>query len=210
MNLTEMRALVRRDLHDEDVTDYRWSDSEIDRQTARALKEFSVAIPQEQKVILATTAGSREISIASLTGRVRVEAVEYPVGSYPPDFQRFAFWQEVLTILGQNVPDGSDCCIYYGRLHTLDAGNSTIPEPYEDLVAAGAAGYAALQMGGYVIGRVNTGGLSTPADWTAWARDQLAFFHGELKRLGKSHRLRAHQLYRPSAMPVSRATDGGP
>ena len=31
MNLSEMRTLVRRDLHDEDSNNYRWSNDELDR-----------------------------------------------------------------------------------------------------------------------------------------------------------------------------------
>ncbi len=41
MNLTDMRTLVRRDLHDEDATSYRWTNDELDRHIARALKDFS-------------------------------------------------------------------------------------------------------------------------------------------------------------------------
>ena len=31
MNLSEMRTIVRRDLHDEDAGNYRWTDDELDR-----------------------------------------------------------------------------------------------------------------------------------------------------------------------------------
>ncbi len=61
MTLTDMRTNVRRDLHDEDAANYRWTDDELDRHIARGLKEFSEAIPLEQKATLATTASSREI-----------------------------------------------------------------------------------------------------------------------------------------------------
>ena len=78
MNLSEMRAIVRRDLHDEDETSYRWSDDELDRHIGRAVKELSIAIPSEQKAARATTAGSREIDISDLSQRIIVLAVEYP------------------------------------------------------------------------------------------------------------------------------------
>jgi len=32
MNLMDMRAIVRRDLHDEDANNYRWTNDELDRQ----------------------------------------------------------------------------------------------------------------------------------------------------------------------------------
>ena len=42
MNLSEMRAIVRRDLHDEDANNYRWTDDELNRHIAHAVKDFSL------------------------------------------------------------------------------------------------------------------------------------------------------------------------
>ena len=72
MNLTEMRTIVRRDLHDE-VTPYRWSDAELDRHIAHALKELSEALPYEQTATKATTADSREIDISTITNRIMLD-----------------------------------------------------------------------------------------------------------------------------------------
>jgi hypothetical protein len=121
MNLTDMRALVRRDLHDEDDADYRWTDDELDRQIARAVKELSEALPLEQKASLNTTGGSWEIQVGSLANRVTIDRVEYPVGRFPASCPRFSVWNEVLTLLDGDLPDGSQCHIYYGKLHTLDS-----------------------------------------------------------------------------------------
>jgi hypothetical protein len=41
MDLNTMRSIVRRDLKDEDAQNYRWSDDELDRHIAHAVKEFS-------------------------------------------------------------------------------------------------------------------------------------------------------------------------
>ncbi|MFH1002848.1 MAG: hypothetical protein V1780_01735, partial [Chloroflexota bacterium] len=151
MDLSDMRAIVRRDLHDEDDTSYRWSDNELDRHIAHAVREFSEAIPDEKKATLATTSGSREVDISSLSGRVMVEAVEYPVGQFPKRYQRFARWGDTVTLLGAEVPDGADASIYYGKLHTLDATTSTIPPQFEDFIAVGAAGYAAVEWAAFAI-----------------------------------------------------------
>ena len=43
MDLPTMRARVRRDLHDEDSNNYRWTDDELDRHIQRALNEVSTA-----------------------------------------------------------------------------------------------------------------------------------------------------------------------
>ncbi len=165
MNLTEMRTIVRRDLHDEDDTNYRWSDDELDRHITHAVKDFSEAIPDEQKTTKATTSGSREIDISTLTDRIMIEAVEYPVDKFPRKYQRYSLWADTLTLLGDEVPDGSNAYIYYGKLHTLDATTSTIPTKHEDLVATGACGYAAVEWAAYAINRVNVGGLMTPKEF---------------------------------------------
>jgi hypothetical protein len=197
MNLSDMRTLVRRDLHDEDSGNYRWTDNELDRQIARAVKEYSEKLPLEQKATLATTPGSREISIAALTNRVMVEAVEYPAGQFPPIFQRYALWNDILTLLGTEIPDGSNCSVYYGKLHTLDVSSSTIPTQHEDLIATGACGFAGAEMAVYTINRVNSGGSSTPQDWDQWSKDKMALFQSELKRLSYRNKVRSRQFYIP-------------
>ncbi len=210
MNLAEMRTIVRRDLHDEDASNYRWTNDELDRHIAHAVKEFSEAIPHEQKATIATTPGSREISLSSITGRVMVEAVEYPVGRFPKVYQRFSLWGDNVTVLGDEVPDGANAYIYYGKLHTLDGSSSTIPAVYEDLVAIGACGYAALEWAAYAVNRVNVGGGATPEEFLAWGKEKLEYFTAEVKRLGRRHRVRAHLLYRPYHPVASKTTDYGP
>ncbi len=209
MNLTEMRILVRRDLKDE-VTPYRWSDDELDRHIAHAVKDFSEAIPYEQKAIKATASGSREIDISTITDRIVIEAVEYPVTKFPKKYQRYSLWSDTLTLLGDEVPDGSNAHIYYGKLHTLDATTSTIPTKHEDLVATGACGYAAVEWAAYAINRVNVGGLMTPKEFLTWGKEKLKYFKAELKRLGRRNRVRVRSLYKPYYPPVSKSTDFGP
>jgi hypothetical protein len=157
MTLTDMIALVRKDLHDEDSGNYRWTDLTLTRHIAHAVKEFSEAVPLQSKATLATSSGSREVSLTSLTGRVMVEAVEYPVGQFPALYPRFSLWGDTLILLGENIPDGSNCYVYYGQTHTLGA-TSTIPAVYEDLITWGACGYAAIEWALYTINRVNNGG----------------------------------------------------
>lgn len=210
MNLTEMKTIVRRDLHDEDSENYRWTDSELERHIARAVKEFSGAFPYEQKAVKATTTGSREIDISTITGRVSVEVVEYPISNYPATYQRFSLWGDILTLLSDDVPDGSDAYIYYGKLHTLNTSTSTIPAVNEDLIAVGACGFAAVEWAIYAVNRVNTGGINTPEAFMTWGRKKLSYFRRELRKLGNKNRVRIRSLYRPHQPPVSQATDFGP
>ena len=139
-----------------------------------------------------------------------VQAVEYPVGQFPKQYQRFALWGDTATLLGPDVPDGSNAYVYYGKLHTLDSGTSTIPSRHEDLVAAGACGYAAVEWAVYAINRVNVGGTSTPNELLSWGREKLDYFRKELRRLGRRNRIRVSSLYAPYYPPVSQSTDYGP
>ena len=196
MDLNTMRSVVRRDLKDEDAQNYRWSDDELDRHIARAVREYSEALPFPAKATLPTAADSRVIDISPLTDRVMVEAVEYPLGLFPPGYQKFALWGHALTLLGEETPDGSDCNVYYGMLHTLDADGSTVPTRHEDLIATGAAGYAAVEWASYAINRVSVGGTSTPREFLSWGNERLKQFRSELKRLGRRNQVRIRQLYR--------------
>ncbi len=47
MNLTEMRDRLRKDLHDEDPQNQRWTDAELDRHIQRAVSDFSLSVPLE-------------------------------------------------------------------------------------------------------------------------------------------------------------------
>ncbi len=209
MTLSEMRTIVRRDLHDEDAGNYRWTNDELDRHIAHAVKDFSEAIPCEQKAVKATTSGSREVDISTLTDRIMVEAVEYPVDKFPKMYQRFTLWADTLALLGDEVPDGSNVYIYYGKLHTLGE-SSTIPAIHEDLIAVGACGYATVEWAAYAINRVNVGGTITPREFQYWGKERLNFFKQELKRLGRRNQVRIRSLYKPFYPPVSESTDYGP
>lgn len=210
MNLTEMRNTVRRDLHDEDTADYRWTNDELDRHIARAVKELSEAMPLEQKATLATTNGSRELNVATLSGRIMLEAVEYPIDKFPKQYRRFAVWGDTVTFLDSIIPDGSNCYIYYGKLHTLNTESATIPAQYEDLVAAGAAGYAALEWSFYTVNRVNNGGKQSPVDYFNWSKDRLEIYRAELRRMGRRNKTRIRSLYESQYPIVSKSTDYGP
>jgi hypothetical protein len=209
MNLSEMITLVRKDLRDQDSENYRWTDDELTRHINRAVREFSEEVPLPARATLPTASDSREVDISSLTGRVMVEAVEYPLLSFPPDYQQFTVWGDTLTIISGSEPDGSNCYIYYGKLHTMDAGDSTIPTKYEDIVAGGACGYAAVEWAVYAVNRVNIGGTLTSKEYLEWGNQKLNDFRRELKRLGRKNRVRISSLYQPYHPVVNQSSDYG-
>lgn len=194
MNLSEMITLVRRDLKDE-VTPYQWSDEELTRHINHAVKELSERVPLPAKATLPTVSGSREVDISSLTDRVMVQAVEYPVDESPAKYQRFSIWGNSLTIISGDEPNGSNCYVYYGKLHTIDANGSTIPSKYEDLVATGTCGYAAISWAALSINKVNIGGTMTPKEYRTWGNERLRMFKDGLRRLGRRQRIRTQQLF---------------
>ena len=210
MTLTELRIRLRRDLHDEDPAQYRWSDATLDRHVQHALREVSLAVPLEGVATLTTTAGSRDLSLAGLADLVSVEAAEYPVNRYPPCFVPFSLWEATLTLLVDAPPQGvEDVKVYYGRLHTLDDQGSTLPAYLEELVLAGAAGYAALEWANFAANRVNVGGVEVWRRYLAWGEVRLAQFHRGLARVGRRSALRVRRLYASARPAPSRPGLGG-
>jgi len=194
VNISEMITLVRRDLKDED-SPQQWSDEELTRHLSRALRELSERLPLPAKAVLPTVSGSRELDISSLTNRVMIQAIEYPLATSPAAYQRFSLWGNILTLISGSEPDGSDCAIYYGTLHTADAGGSTLPGEYDDLVATGASGYAAISWAAYTINKVNIGGRMTAEEYRTWGNERLVIFRERLRQLGRRQRIRTQQLF---------------
>jgi hypothetical protein len=207
VNLSEMRTRVRRDLHDEDPANQRWTDDELDRHIERAVRELSLAIPLEAKATLVTSEGSRDISLASLNDLVAVEAVEYPVDKYPPSYIPFSLWAGTLTILVDATPPGGQSVnVYYGEMHTLDATTSTIPPHSEELVATGAAAYAALEWASFATNRINVGGQDVWRQYLTWGQERLAVFSRALAKHSRRNAVRVRRLYTPATQPVDQST----
>jgi hypothetical protein len=120
-SLTAIRADVRKDLHDEDSTAYRWTDAVLDRHVKRAVREFSFYVPLEQKTTLQTQSNSRDVDVASLTPRIRVVAAEYPVAQYPPSFVPFSLWGDTLTLDLDGAPSGTpSVVVYWHKVHSIN------------------------------------------------------------------------------------------
>ena len=195
MDLSTMRTLVRRDLKDEDNSNYRWQDNEIDRAIHRAVAELSRHVPREMKTTIATADGSRDIDIVALTDRVSVDRVEFPVGETPRRFQRFVLFADVITLTGDNEGDGGDCYIYWGKVHTLDEATSTVPSHLEDILALGAAAYAVLALTQYRTDVAGIGGDRADSDYRRWGTGMLREFKSQLRRFGRNRKLKKSTLY---------------
>jgi hypothetical protein len=211
MNLSQMRDRLRIDLHDQDSANYRWTDGELDRHIQRTVREFSLALPLEAKTTLAATPGSRDISVASLTDLVAVEAVEYPTGHNPPSYVRFSVWLSTLTLLIDAAPASAEnVALYHTKLHTIDGSGSTVPARFEDVIASGAAGYAATEWASFATNRVNVGGQDVWREYLAWGQERLAEFQKALARHGRRNAVRVRRLYAPAEEPADQTTVVGP
>jgi len=210
-NLVTMRATVRTDLHDEDPTNERWTDAELDRHIRRALLEYSLHSPLEIKSTLLTVAGSRDIAVSSLAPRLRIVAAELPTGAYPPSYVPFSLWGDTLTLDLTAAPSSvQDVNIYWHKTHSIN-GSVTFPASHDDIVAGGAAAYAALEWASFATNRLNVGGDEVWGRYMEFGNARLAAFKEQLRRLPEVNRAKTARLYTPvDARLTSQSTDPGP
>lgn len=200
--IADIRARVRTDLHDEDAAAYIWTDDVLDRHIAHAVNDYSLDAPLEQKDTLTTTAGSRELSVATLTDLIAIERVEWPTGEFPPRYVGFSSWADTITLDVAGEPEAAeDVNVYWLARHTLDASSSTIPAQHEDLVAVGAVAYAAHDRETLTINKINVGG-EVWGRYKALADERMATFRAELRRLGRDNTVRQRRLYSTDAPAV--------
>lgn len=209
-SLATIRAAIRIDLQDEDTNNERWSDETLDRHIQRAVLEYSHVNPLEQKTTLQTETDSRDVDISGLAA-FRIVAAEYPSGEYPPAFVPFSLWGDMLTLDLSAAPTGTpDVSVYWHAVHTIN-GTVSFPAAHDDIIAGGAAGYAALEWASFSSNRLNAGGDDVWGRYMEFANVRLAAFREQLARLPEAKRVRAGRLYRPTnARFTSQSTDPGP
>jgi hypothetical protein len=188
--LADLVAKVRIDLHDEDSSDYRWTDAHLQRYIARALREYSAACPLQATTTLSAVEGVRAYSLAALsaiTGRPdAISAVECPYDAAAPEYPaKLVHWRvhnDTLYLLEDETPASGDVIrISYTTEHTLSDSTRTYPPDDEDLLALGTAAYAALEREAYAAERI-TVGEQTAQHYAGWGERMLARFEAELAR----------------------------
>jgi hypothetical protein len=207
-SLATIRATVEQDLHDE--TNVRWTDAVLDRHIKHALRDYSQVSPKEVLAAAATTAGSRIISIPT-TPRIRIVAVEWPINEYPPAYVPFSLFGDNIT-LDVATPPGSiqTVNILLHQEHTIN-GTISFPAHHDDIIAVGAAGYAALDTASFATDRINVGGDNVWGKYQEFGEQRLAQFRKMLRDLPVANTLRTGQLYTPAGGRLrSQTTDPGP
>lgn len=195
--LSDIRDLVRLDLHDADPASYRWSDDQLDRHIGHAVAEVNLLAPRQLSSTMATTAGDRELDLSSLTGLIGVERVEFPADYYPPCVARFERWGATLTLLLSREPEGQDARIFYTASHTLDDAGSTLPPELESLVAMGAAAFAVTERAVFTAEELNTGGPAVPEQLAAWGRARETAFRQLLRECTRRRRTSSRRAVLP-------------
>ena len=193
MNLTEMRARVREDLQDTDSQNYRWTDDEVDGAIDRVVTEYSLHAPIEQQTDITTTDGDTELDISTLTGIVKIESVEFPIGYKPKYFQRTEYWAGQLYM--QDEGNGNDARVRWLKKHTLTAESTTIPTEHEEIIVLGATGYLAMSASAYTVDRASIAGRHATINFKAWGKERLDRYDRKLKAVSRSSKVVPRELY---------------
>jgi hypothetical protein len=193
MNLTEMRARVREDLQDTDSENYRWTDDEVDGAIDRAVMEYSLYAAIEQQDDIATIDGEIELDISSLTGLLKVESVEFPIGQSPKYYQRTEYWAGHLYM--DDEGDGENARVRWLKKHTLDVNSTTIPTEHEEIIVLGATGYLAMSASAYTVDRATIAGRHGTVSYKAWGIERLKRYDQKLQQIARSNKVISKQLY---------------
>ncbi len=187
MNLTEMIARVREDLQDTDSLNYRWTDAEVDGAIDRVVMEYSLHAPIEQQNDIATTDGNTELDISTLTGLLKIESVEFPIGQSSKYYQRTEYWAGHLYM--EDEGDGTNARVRWLKKHTLDAGSTTIPTEHEEIIVLGATGYLAMSASAYTVDRASIAGRHATINFKAWGKERLDRYDKKLKQVAQANRV---------------------
>src|SRR5579883_1217366 len=100
---------ARRDLDDPNPPAAIWSDADLQRHVLHAVSEYQLWKPLEYlDTAHNLTAGSRTIDVSGIAGLLRIVAVEYPTGQWPPAYVQFQQWAATLTLFLDGVPTAAD------------------------------------------------------------------------------------------------------
>jgi len=193
MNLVEMRARVREDLQDADSQNYRWTDAEVEGAIERVVLEYSLHAPIQQQDDIATTDGDTDLDLSTLTGIVKIQSVEFPIGQSPKYYQRTEYWAGHLYM--QDEGDGEDARVRWLKKHTLAVGSTTIPAEHEEIIVLGATGYLAMSASAYTVDRAFIAGRYGTTSYRAWGKERLDRYDKKLKAISHTSKVIQHELY---------------
>jgi hypothetical protein len=193
MNLTEMTTRVREDLQDTDAANYRWTSDQVEGAIDRVVMEYSLHAPIEQQDDIATTDGDPDLDISALTGLVKIESVEFPLGKSPRYMQHIEYWAGTLYM--QDEGDGGNARVRWLKKHTLTAESTTIPAEHEEIIVLGATGYLAMSASANTVDRAFIAGRYGTQSYKDWGIERLKRYDFKLREISHMNRLRSRNLY---------------
>jgi len=194
MNLIQMTTRAREDLKDTDAAAYRWTDAEVQDAIQRVVREYSLNHPLEQESDVATTNGSAYIDLSTLSKRLAVYSIEFPIANQPPSYEPFTLYMNKAR-LRERKGDGSNARVRWGKQHTLAADSTTILEEHEEIIVLGATGYLAESISIYVTDKATISGKYAPPDFRKWGEQRLAAYKEQLRSISNQRKLRTINFY---------------
>ena len=209
--LADIRELVRDQLRD--VAETIWSDAQLELHVKRALRMYSEIKPLQKKSTIAHAAGARTIPLSTITDRLAVVRIEYPVDEYPPSYVPFNVWADIATMDLAEAPAGTaNTYIFWHAQHTIN-GTTSFPATDNQIIATGAVGLACQALTADVANKVAVAGEAAWGRYADMANTHLAMFLGQLAHLreAEQNRIRSSTLYSPATTRTSsQSTDPGP
>jgi len=192
MNLVEMTARVRQDLQDTDEENYRWTDDEVEGAIQRTVMEYSLHAPIEQQTDITTTYRDADLDITGLSGLLKIESVEFPLGETPKYFQAFNYWAGALRMVDEG--DGTKARVKWLKKHTIGE-STTIPAEHEEIIVLGATGYLAMSVSAYAVDKATIAGSQATINYRAWGMERLQRYDEKLKQVARANRVIPRQFY---------------
>jgi hypothetical protein len=198
-------ARIRQDLSDSGSPPLL-SSADLDRHIDHAVRDLALIAPLDLLLTATLTPGNRSVDLTSALAPyqfIRLEAVEWPVGRYPQEFVRFSLFGDsspLLTLLVEQAPVTADPINLYTKVApvvTSSSGTSTLPARYDDVVALGAAGYAAQEIATRLMNQINIGGPAVWEHYLALSDKLVADFAAELKLIEGREQFHVRRLYAP-------------
>jgi hypothetical protein len=175
----------------EDSTNTKWSTAELEAAIRLAIYVYSDYFPRRAITTVDLTAAGREIDISGIDYRT-IERVWWDYDSsdpdHPPHWRDFEVWPgDLLYVNDPEEPASGDTLrIWYTTNHTLDeldsATATTIPNRHAEIIAIGAAGFAAHTRVATLSEQANVNEWA-PRNLGEWATAQLQTYYQRLQHL---------------------------
>jgi len=181
-----------------DSSNTYWSADEIEDAIRWALAEYSAVNPRRLETTIDDAAGSREYSLGSITGLLKVTRVWWPYDAtdtvYPPNsVQWYMLDDDTLFLDAQREPDGTGKIrVFYTAGHIIEGLDGALATSVDDmgcqLLIIGAAGRCVLMKSREAIDSINVS-TEVARDWEHWGLARAREFGDGIERVMNRERM---------------------